>query len=101
MNDVTSDAELVDPDLAGRRGLRVAVIGAGVSGLVAAYMLAEDHEVTVFEARERVGVDQFERRARCVLDTRPRGEERTGVAAADSLLDAFLEVLEVVNDATA
>ncbi len=39
----------------GSRGLRIAVIGAGVSGLVAAYLLAEDHEVTVFEAASRPG----------------------------------------------
>ena len=37
------------------RGLRIAVVGAGVSGLVAAYLLSQDHEVTVFEAAPRPG----------------------------------------------
>jgi predicted NAD/FAD-binding protein len=36
-------------------GSRLAVIGAGVSGLVAAHRLAHRHEVTVFEAEPRLG----------------------------------------------
>lgn len=35
--------------------MRIAIIGSGVSGLVAAYLLHESHEVTVFEARDRIG----------------------------------------------
>ena len=35
--------------------MRIAVIGAGVSGLVAAYLLAPEHEVTVFEAADYAG----------------------------------------------
>jgi len=34
---------------------RIAIIGSGVSGLVAAHLLHRKHEVTVFEARERIG----------------------------------------------
>lgn len=36
-------------------GQKVAIVGAGISGLGAAWTLAEDHDVTVYEARPRVG----------------------------------------------
>jgi uncharacterized protein len=35
--------------------MRIAVVGAGVSGLTAAYLLHSDHEVTVFEADSYIG----------------------------------------------
>ena len=35
--------------------MKIAVVGAGVSGLVAAHLLAPDHDVTVFEAAEYAG----------------------------------------------
>ncbi|HYH87972.1 MAG TPA: FAD-dependent oxidoreductase [Solirubrobacteraceae bacterium] len=35
--------------------MRIAVVGAGVSGLVAAHLLAREHEVTVFEAQAYAG----------------------------------------------
>jgi len=35
--------------------MRVAVVGAGVSGLVCAHLLKEEHEVTVFEANDYAG----------------------------------------------
>jgi predicted NAD/FAD-binding protein len=34
----------------GSNGVKIAIVGAGVSGLVAAHLLAPEHEVTVFEA---------------------------------------------------
>jgi predicted NAD/FAD-binding protein len=35
--------------------LKIAVVGAGISGLLAAYLLCRDHSVTVFEANEYAG----------------------------------------------
>jgi predicted NAD/FAD-binding protein len=36
-------------------GRRIAVVGSGVAGLVAAYVLSRRHEVTLFEAADRLG----------------------------------------------
>ena len=35
--------------------MNIAIVGTGISGMVAAYLLARDHEVTVFEANDRLG----------------------------------------------
>lgn len=35
--------------------MRIAVVGAGISGLVTAHLLSEDHEVSVFEANDYIG----------------------------------------------
>ena len=35
--------------------MRIAIVGSGVSGLVAAHLLHQKHDVTVFEARDRIG----------------------------------------------
>jgi hypothetical protein len=38
-----------------REGLRIAVVGTGVSGLSAAWLLARSHDVVVYEAEARLG----------------------------------------------
>src|SRR4029079_1246910 len=35
--------------------MRIAIIGTGISGMVAAHLLGRDHELTIFEAGPRVG----------------------------------------------
>ena len=35
--------------------MRIAVIGTGISGMTAAYLLSEDHEIVVFEANDYIG----------------------------------------------
>ena len=35
--------------------MRIAIIGTGISGLVCGYKLAEQHELTLFEATDWVG----------------------------------------------
>jgi predicted NAD/FAD-binding protein len=35
--------------------MKIAVIGTGISGMVAAYLLSQDHELTVFEANDYIG----------------------------------------------
>ncbi len=34
---------------------RIAIVGTGISGLVSAYRLHDEHEITVFEASDRIG----------------------------------------------
>ena len=35
--------------------MRIAVIGSGISGLGAAWLLSKQHDVTVFEKQDRIG----------------------------------------------
>ncbi len=45
----------LSPDGAARRREQVAVVGGGVAGLTAAYVLSRDHDVTLIEAEPRLG----------------------------------------------
>ena len=35
--------------------MKIAIIGSGISGLTAAYLLNRNHDITVFESRARLG----------------------------------------------
>lgn len=37
--------------------MRIAVVGSGIAGLSAAWLLSQDHEVTIFEKSARLGMD--------------------------------------------
>ena len=39
----------------GDTGLRIAIVGAGITGLSAAWLLGKRHDVTLFEANDRIG----------------------------------------------
>ena len=57
-------------------GRRIAVIGSGISGLTAAYILSRTDEVTVFEADDRLGGHAD---THLVPSPRPSGSGRHGV----------------------
>ena len=57
-----------------RRMKNIAIIGTGISGLTAAYLLAKKHQVTVFEKNDRVGghtatVDVVKESQKFAIDT--------------------------------
>lgn len=51
----TGAADGVRPSVVPASGQRIAVVGSGISGLAAAYCLAQRHAVTLFEAAPRLG----------------------------------------------
>lgn len=54
--------------------MRIAIVGSGIAGLTAAYLLNRQHEITLFEARDRLGghtatVDVEEEGRQLAVDT--------------------------------
>jgi uncharacterized protein len=78
------------------RHVRIAVIGSGISGLSAAWLLAQSHDVTLFEASDRLGGH-----SNTVLVAAPEGPRPvdTGFIVLNTLcydnLIAFFECLGV------
>lgn len=52
-NVMNTDQSTLGPSQAGR--LRIAVVGTGISGMSAAWLLAQRHDVTVYEKDDRIG----------------------------------------------
>ena len=50
---------------------RIAVVGAGISGMAAAYFLSRKHEVSLFEKEDRFGGHTHVHQIETSLGTRP------------------------------
>ena len=68
-------------------GQRVAIVGAGISGLVCAYLLRRHHEITVFEANDYVGGHTHTPS----MEARVQGSGETTKVAVDSGFIVFNE----------
>ena len=72
--------------------MRIAIVGSGISGLVAAYLLHRKHEVTLFEANDYIGGHTH------TLDVRWQGERHaidTGfIVCNDRTYPNFLKLLD-------
>lgn len=55
MRDVSPGATSRLPSIAGDVDMKIAIVGSGIAGNVAARALAREHEITVFEANDYVG----------------------------------------------
>lgn len=75
--------------------MRVAVIGAGVSGLVAAYLLNQDHEITVFEADSHAG--GHARTVRAEMDGTVHDVDTGFVVFNETTYPSFVRLLQVLG----
>ncbi len=65
---------MINMQLLGNKALRIAIIGAGISGLYAAHQLHKDHDIRLFEAADYLGghsntVTVLQNRQRIDVDT--------------------------------
>lgn len=79
--------------------MRIAIVGSGVSGLTAAYLLHANHEVTVFEARDRIGghVNTVEVEG---MDGRRRAVDTGFIVYNEANYPLFTKLLARLNVAT-
>ena len=62
--------------------MRIAIIGTGISGLVAAHLLRRDHDVVVYESEERAGGHSHTHRIEQSVGHGCRGRPRSAFANA-------------------
>lgn len=75
--------------------MRIAIVGGGISGLVAAWLLEEEHEVVLFERAERLGGH-----AQTIEIATPHGPLRVDPAAqhfSHALYPRFLRLLDLLG----
>ncbi|MHC5212464.1 MAG: NAD(P)/FAD-dependent oxidoreductase [Planctomycetota bacterium] len=78
--------------------MRIAVVGTGISGLVAARLLHPDHELTVLEAASRVGGHTHTHTV--VRDGRPLAIDTGFIVYNERTYPAFTRLLEILGVAT-
>jgi predicted NAD/FAD-binding protein len=79
--------------------MRIAVIGGGISGLSAAWMLSQQHEVTVFEAERQPG--GHSRTIQFRLDDRDYSIDVGFIVWNDRTYPLFMELLRLLDVAGA
>eukprot|EP00939_MAST-03C_sp_MAST-3C-sp1_P002851 g2851.t1 len=74
----------------GRKKKRVAVVGSGIAGLTATWLIGQEHEVTLFERAERLGMDAagYDLPEGRRVDLPPRACSRTYYPNLTALYDA-------------
>jgi uncharacterized protein len=75
--------------------MRVAIIGSGVSGLTCAYLLRQEHEVTVFESDRRPGGHAHTRDI--LFEGRPLRVDTAFIVYNERNYPVFSDMLKVLN----
>lgn len=72
--------------------MKLAIIGSGISGLVAAYLLAPDHDLTVYEANDYVGGHTHT--LQCEQNGRPYAVDTGFIVFNDKTYPNFIRLLD-------
>lgn len=75
--------------------MKIGVVGSGVSGLVSAWLLARQHEVSVFEADDRIGGHVHT--VRCEDSSGPANVDTGFIVFNDAYYPIFTKILGMLN----